>query len=122
MVSDLQTSLYISLRWDQDAMAHTAATLARMYGDFAAKTEIVEYMFSQVKVFVSRPVFFFGHRPECFWNDRKKWVISVGMSENIGQWTLLRQVLIQLRDMWPKYLSKKRPKCLSDKKSGSAIS
>jgi len=66
MVSDLQTSLYISLRWDQDAMAHTAATLARMYGDFAAKTEIVEYMFSQVKVFVSRPVFFFGHRPECF--------------------------------------------------------
>jgi len=66
---------------------------------------------------------FFGHRPKCFWNDWKNLVILVIMSENIGYWTLLWRVLMQLWDKWPKCFSdqhvsaKKWPKCHSEKKS-----
>jgi len=44
-------------------------------------------------------------KSKCFWNDRKKLVISVRMSENKGQWTLLWWVLLQLWDKWPKCFS-----------------
>jgi len=27
---------------------------------------------------------FSGHRPKCFWNDQKSYVISIRMSENIA--------------------------------------
>jgi len=67
------------------------------------------------------PGSFFSHRPKCFLNDRKNCFISVRMSENIGYWTLLWRVLIQMWDKWPKCfewpkcLSKKWPKSLSEK-------
>ena len=40
-----------------------------------------------------------------FVSTEKKLVISVRMSENIGQWTLLWRVLIQLWNKWPKCVS-----------------
>ena len=53
---------------------------------------------------------FFGHRPKCFWNDRKE-LSHFGW--NVWKYrlkTLLWRVLIQLWDKWPK--------CLSEKKTG----
>jgi len=50
---------------------------------------------------------FFGHGSNFFFNDRKKLVNSVVMSEKVDQRLVLRRVLILLRDKQPKSLSEK---------------
>ena len=58
-------------------------------------------------------LFLFGHRTKRIWNDRTK---LSHFDYNVWKHRLLRRVLMQLWDKWPKCLSKISPKCHSEKK------
>jgi len=67
--------------------------------------DICDHLLLSLGAFLTWPLIFFRNRPKFFANDRKKFVNSATMSQNVKQRVLIRRVFEVQWDEWPKCFS-----------------